>query len=78
MIILMYLKEMRWMVVEWIHLDQDRDECWALVDMIMTLRLQKNAGKFLISWNTRPIKFSRWTMLNIATILIRQLTDLPP
>jgi len=38
----------------------------------------KNAGKFLISWNTRPIKFSRWTMLNIATILIRQLTDLPP
>jgi len=67
---------MRWMVVEWIYLDQDRDKFWAVVDMIMVLRSQQNAGKFLISWNTRPIRFSRRTVLNIAIILIRQLTDL--
>jgi len=72
----MDLKEMRWMVVEWIYLDQDRDKFWAVVDMIMVLRSQQNAGKFLISWNTRPIRFSRRTVLNIAIILIRQLTDL--
>jgi hypothetical protein len=39
----MDLNEMRWMVVEWIYLDQDRDKCWALVDMIMTL-LKKIQG----------------------------------
>jgi len=66
------------MVAEWIHLDQDRDKCWAVVEMIMVLCSQQNAGKFLISCNTRPIRFSRRTVLNIATILIRQLTDLPP
>jgi hypothetical protein len=72
----MDLKEMRWMVVEWIYLDRDRDKFWAVVDMIMVLRSQQNAGKFVISWNTRPIRFSRRTVLNIAIILIRQLTDL--
>jgi len=69
---------MRWLVVEWFHLDRGRDKCWAVVDMIMVLCSQQNAGKFLISWNTRPFRFSRRAVLNIATILIRQLTDLSP
>jgi len=64
--------------MEWIRLDQDKDKCWVVVDMIMTLRLQQNAGKLLIRWNTRPIRLSRRILLSIEIILIRNLTDLSP
>jgi hypothetical protein len=35
--------------VNWIQLAQDRDEWWALVNMIMKLRVPENVGKFLIN-----------------------------
>jgi hypothetical protein len=31
------LKETGWDGVDWIHLAQDRDQLWALVDMVMSL-----------------------------------------
>jgi hypothetical protein len=35
----MDLKEIRWAVVDWIHLAQDRDKSQALVNMLMNLRV---------------------------------------
>jgi hypothetical protein len=31
----MDLTEMGWKGVEWFHLAQDRDQCWAVVNMVM-------------------------------------------
>jgi len=33
----MDLREIGWEVVEWIHLDLDRDHWWAHVNMVMSL-----------------------------------------
>jgi hypothetical protein len=33
----MDLRERRWEVVDWMHLDQDRDQWWAIVNMVMNL-----------------------------------------
>jgi hypothetical protein len=33
----MDLREIIWEVLGWINLAQDRDQCWALVNMIMNL-----------------------------------------
>jgi hypothetical protein len=35
----MELWEIGWGVVEWIHLDQDRDLWWALVNAVMNLQV---------------------------------------
>jgi hypothetical protein len=35
----MDLKEIGWESVEWIHLAQDRDWWWALVNMVMNLQV---------------------------------------
>jgi hypothetical protein len=32
-----HLKETRWEDVDWIHLAKDRDQWWALVNMVMKL-----------------------------------------
>jgi hypothetical protein len=32
-----YLKEIEWEGVHWIHLAQDRDQFWVLVNMVMNL-----------------------------------------
>jgi hypothetical protein len=34
----MGLREIRWEVVEWMHLAQDRDEWWDLVNTVKNLR----------------------------------------
>jgi hypothetical protein len=34
---------------DWIHLDQDKDRWRALVNMVMSLRVLYNIGKFLSS-----------------------------
>jgi hypothetical protein len=34
---------------EWIDLAQDRDRSWGLVNMVINLRVQQNAGNFLSS-----------------------------
>jgi hypothetical protein len=36
-----------WDVVDWIHLAQDRDHWRTLVNTVMSLRVQYNAGNFL-------------------------------
>jgi hypothetical protein len=35
--------------MDWIDLAQDRESWWALVNELITLRLQQNAGNFLTS-----------------------------
>jgi hypothetical protein len=35
----MNLREVRWQGVDWIHLVQDTDHWWTLVDTIMSLRV---------------------------------------
>jgi hypothetical protein len=35
--------------VDWIHLAQDMDQCPALVNTVMNLRIPQNAGNFLTS-----------------------------
>jgi hypothetical protein len=40
---------MGWCGVDWIALAQDRDQWRALVNTVMNLRVQYNAGKFLSS-----------------------------
>jgi hypothetical protein len=33
----MNVKEIRWGVMDWIDLAEDRDQCWALVKMVMNI-----------------------------------------
>jgi hypothetical protein len=42
------LREIGWGDMHWIHLAQDRDQWWALVNTIMNLWIPLNVGKFLI------------------------------
>jgi len=35
----MHLKEMGWEGVEWMHLARDKDQWWALVNMVMCVRV---------------------------------------
>ena len=43
----MDLQEVRWVGMDWTDLAQDRDRCWALVNVVMNLRVPYNAGNFL-------------------------------
>jgi hypothetical protein len=45
----MDLREIEWGGMYWIHLAQDRDQWWTLVNMVMNLLVPQNAGKFLSS-----------------------------
>jgi hypothetical protein len=40
----MDLKEIGWEGVDWIHLTQDRDHRWALVNMVISYRFHKVKG----------------------------------
>ena len=43
-------QDMEWGgVTDWIDLNQNRDRCWALVNAVMNLGVQYNAGSFLTS-----------------------------
>jgi hypothetical protein len=43
------LREIGWNGTDWIGLAQDMHKWWALVNMVMNLRVPENAGKFLSS-----------------------------
>jgi len=43
------LREVGWEDVDWIHLAQDRNEWWDLVNMVLNLRVPYNSGEFLSS-----------------------------
>jgi hypothetical protein len=45
----MHLWEIEWESVDWMHLAQDRDYWWALVNTVMNLRVIYKAGKLLTS-----------------------------
>jgi hypothetical protein len=50
-------RETGWKGVDRIHLAQDRDQWWVLVNMVMNLWVSSNAGNLLISSGT--VNFSR-------------------
>jgi hypothetical protein len=45
----MDLRERGWDDMDWIDLAQARDQCMALVNTVMNLRVPQNAGKLLSS-----------------------------
>jgi hypothetical protein len=45
----MDLRKIRWEVVNWIHLDQDGDQCRAVVSTVMELSVPLKEGDFLTS-----------------------------
>jgi hypothetical protein len=51
--------------VDWIHLDQDRDQWLTLVDTVMNLRVPYRAGNSLINWVT--VSFSNRTLLHAVS-----------
>jgi hypothetical protein len=34
------VRDVGWEIVDWIHLAQDRDQWWAVVNTVMNLRIQ--------------------------------------
>jgi hypothetical protein len=48
--------------MDWNELAQDRGKWWAIVNVVIKLRVPENVGKFLTSF--KPYNFSRRTALH--------------
>jgi hypothetical protein len=46
----MDLREIGFGGVDWIHVAQDKNQWWALVNMVMNLQVPLKVGNFLTSW----------------------------
>jgi hypothetical protein len=62
----MHLREIRWDGMDWIDLAQDRDRWRALVNTVMNLWIQYDAGKFLSSFTiggfSRRARLHEWVI----------------
>jgi hypothetical protein len=45
----MYLRDIGWEGVDWMHLSQDGDQWQDLVNMVMNFQIPQKAGNFLIN-----------------------------
>lgn len=72
----MVLKDMGWMCLDWVHVNQKRDEKRAFVNTVIHLRIPKRLGISLNNWKT--VGFSRKFLLTklIKERLIFVLTRL--
>lgn len=48
-VIKMDLEEIEWEIVDWIHLADDGDQWWAVVNAVMNSQVPYSAGNFLSS-----------------------------
>jgi hypothetical protein len=58
----MNLREMKWEVVDCIHLAQDSDQWQSLVNTVTNLQVPEKVGNFLTTWAT--LSFSRTASLS--------------
>jgi hypothetical protein len=65
----MDLREIGWNGVDWIYMAQDRDPWRALVNTVLNLQVQQNAGKFLsactIGGSSRRAQLRECNILNM-------------
>jgi hypothetical protein len=59
------ITEIGWEGVDWMHLAQERNSWWAVVNTVINLRVPQNAGNFLTSPVT--VSFLRRTLLHGAS-----------
>jgi hypothetical protein len=64
----MDLREIGWEDVDWMHLDEDRDQWQAVANRAMNLRFPQQAGNFLI--RKVIISFSRRTLLRGVNVCV--------
>jgi hypothetical protein len=55
-------REIGWGDVDWIHVDQGRDQCRALMNRVVNLQDPQNSGTYLSIWSN--VDFSRRTQLH--------------
>jgi hypothetical protein len=65
----MNLKIIEWAVVDWIHLTQDTDKCWALLNA--GTDFQEKAGKFM----TQQLLASQKALSSISYLVVMKMSE---
>jgi hypothetical protein len=68
----MDLNEMEWEEMDCIHLAQDGDKWWALVNMVMKFQIPQNAGNFLIA---EELLASREGPYSMESVMVEIMTE---